>query len=49
MEGGSSCSGIDLTSQNCYNWRSKDKSIALMKHVMFMRRVPAGFVLPGVF
>jgi hypothetical protein len=32
MEGGSSCSGIYLTSQNLYNCRFIDKAIALVSH-----------------
>lgn len=38
MEGGSSCSGIDLTSQNLYNCRFKDKSIALINNAPHMSR-----------
>jgi hypothetical protein len=47
MEGGSSCSGIDLTSQNFYNCRFIDKSIALVSHGVSMCRVLEGFVLPS--
>ena len=36
MEGGTSCSGIDLTSQNLYDWYFKDKTIVLLKRVNFM-------------
>jgi hypothetical protein len=33
MERGNSCSGIDLTSQNHYDWCFKDKTVAPLKDV----------------
>jgi hypothetical protein len=34
MEGGTSCSGIDLTSQNLYNCCFKDKTVAALKYLL---------------
>jgi hypothetical protein len=36
MERGNSCSGIDLTSQNYYNWCFKDKTVAPLKGIKSM-------------
>ena len=41
MEGGTSCSGIDLTSPNLYDCYFKDKTIALLKSVNSMAYIIA--------